>query len=409
MLFKESYARGACSALGQLGLVKFASEEIAAQAADAVSDNLPVEPVEPVAPEATAALAADLIELSNQLEGTAAQAAETAETAAAVSGEKMANRVQALRAKMSAMGSTNDPADPEQKNTQENAAQVTGEGQMDNAERPALFANVGVEGVGTQEASGEGAIGSEHERADQDSKAVDVPNSATDAIKGASLGALIRKIAMKGSTLNPADASQRNTPAQAASVTGEAERENAERPPGFANKGETGVGQSDMAAKIRASSIGTEEAHAAGNPVKQDGSNTAIQQIAKSAEHVEYLKSFEDVANKFASIMPASASDEEKVGAIQFMMGQGPDERVKIANLIKSAGEIPAALKEYQEKKKGNGKDDDKKNGDKKDKKDKKDEKDEKDEKGDDKEEMSEDKEAALRDVLVGLRKLASA
>jgi hypothetical protein len=401
MLFKESYARGVCSALGQLGLVKFANEEIAAQAADAVSDNLPVEPVEPVAPEATAELAADLIELSNQLEGTAVQAAETAETAAAVSGEKMANRVQALRHKLSGMGSTNDPADPSQKNTQQNAAGVTGEGQMDNAERPPLFANVGVDGVGTQEASGEGAIGSEHERADQDSKAVDVANSATDAIKGASLGALIRKIAMKGSVLDPADASQRNTPAQAASVTGEAERDNMERPPLFANKGEKGVGQSDMAAKIRASSVGTEEAHAAGNPLKQDGSNTAIQQIAKSAEHVEYLKNFEDVANKFASVMPVAASDEEKVSAIQFMMGQGPDERVKIANLIKAAGEIPAALKEYQEKKKkGNGKDDDKKNGD-----DKKDG----DKKDDDKEEMSEDKEAAIRDVLSGLRKLASA
>jgi len=400
MLFKQAYTRGVCDALAHLGLVKFANEEMAAQAVDAVADNLPVEPVEPVAADATAELAADLIELSNQLEGTAEQAAETAETAAAVTGDKMASRIANLRNKLSAIGSINDPNDPSQKNTQQNAAAVTGEGQKDNAERPEMYANVGEVGVGDQAASGEGAVGSEVERADQDYKARDQANSATEAIKGASLGSIIRKIAMKGSTLNPADTSQQNTPAQAATVTGEGERENTERPAQYANKGETGVGQSDMAAKIRASSVGTEQAHAAGNPVKQPGTNTAIQQIAKSAEHAEYLQTFETVAAKFAHVLPDTASDEQKIAAIQFMMGHGPDEREKVAACIKQAGDIPAALKEYQEKKE-KGDDSDRDNKDDKDDKDKKEKKDKEDNgKG-------EKKEAALNEILGGLRKLA--
>lgn len=394
MLFKQAYARGVCSALGQLGLVKFANEEMAAEAADAVADNLPVEPVEPVAPDATAELAADLIELSNQLEGTAEQAAETAETAAAVTGEKMAAKVIRLRRKLSAMGSTSDPDDPSQKNTEMNAAGVTGEGQMDAQARPPQYANVGEMGVGTQEDSGEGAIGTEMERADQDSKAVDKDNSAVDAIKGASLTNIIKKLATMGSTLDPGSAAQQNTPAQAATVTGEGQRENAERPPQYANKGEQGVGESDMAAKMRASATGTEQPNDAGNPAKQDGTNTAIQQIAKSAEHAEYLKNFEAVASKFAHVLPATASDAQKIGAIQFLMGQGPDERVKIASLIKRAGDIPEALKEYQKNKKDDGEEEGES---------------EEEEKSEKKEEMSEEKEAAVRDVLSGLRKLAAA
>lgn len=392
MLFKESYARGACRALGELGLVKFASEEEAAMAADQASESLPTNPVEePVAPDATGELAAELVELSQQLEGTAQQAAVTAETAAAVTGDKMASRVMRIRQKLSSMGATSDPNDPTQKNTPENAAGVTGEMERENQDRPPMFANVGEDGVGTQVDSGEGAIASETERPDQDAKAVDQSNSVTDAIKGASLVSLIRKVAANmGSTLDPADTTQRNTSAQAASVTGEAQRERKDRPDGFAL---TGVGNSAMAAKMRASAVGTEQDHSADNPVKKPGTNSPIEQIAKSAEHVAYLQNFEQVSSKFASFLPAEASDEQKIAAIQFMMGQGPDERVKIAGLIKAAGEIPAALKEYNDKKKGDGEE-------KEEKEDKKNK--EKDE------ETSTEKEAAIRGMLQGLHKLAS-
>ena len=81
-MLNKFYGRGVCGALRDTGLVKFANDEIATDAADAVSEAvLPEEMPEEVSPEATAALADNLMELSQALE-TGADSAEAAAVAA---------------------------------------------------------------------------------------------------------------------------------------------------------------------------------------------------------------------------------------------------------------------------------------------------------------------------------------
>ena len=422
-MFKSAYARGVCKGLHDVGLVKFANEGMAAASADAVGETLPEQPVEDVPQEATAELASDLIELSSQLEAAAGQAAETATSAAAVGGEgampggdmgampggdmgamadmggggmpPMGERVASLRAKISTMGSATDPDDMSQKNTPENAAQVTPEMEMENRERPPGYANVGEEGVGTQEDSGVGAVGHEEERVDQDYKAVDKDNSVIEAIKSGELQKLIRKVAQGGGAVDENDASQRNTPEQAAKVTPEGQRENTERPPEYAH---LGPGKSDMAAQMRASAVGSEQAHPKQSPVKDGGTNSPIQQIAKSAEFDEYMKRFESCAQKYASRLPDVFTDEQKVASIKFLLGQDPATQEKVAAELEKAAAMPEGLKNFLEAKgEGNGEKKEEKKDEKVEAKEKDDEK--KDEKKEDEKEASADVQSLLQNL----------
>lgn len=392
-MYKEAYARGVCRALHDVGLVKFANEELAAAAADQVAGGMPEEPIGAVPPETTAELAADLIDLSNQLESTAEQAAETATTASAVVAEKSAaQRLSKLRAKFSAEGSANDPYDPQQNNTMDNAATVTPEMQIENRERPVEYANKGEDGVGDQDASGKGGIGHEQERDDQDQKQVDKDNSAIEATaKAASLSRILRKIA-SGGIVDENDPSQRNTPEQAAAVTPEMQREHAERPTEYAH---LGPGKSEQTAKERAAAVGSEGAHPKQSPVKAPAANSPQEHIPgdKVAEFEEYKEAFAKVAMQYARLIPDTFEDGEKVATIQYMLAQAPDARSAIAEKL-AAGEVPEGLKEYVAKAKANGNGE---NGEKKEKKEKKEEK----------KENGEEKEASVESLLTNLRQLA--
>jgi hypothetical protein len=390
-MYKEAYARGVCRALHDVGLVKFANEELAAAAADQAAGGMPEEPIGAVPPETTAELAADLIDLSNQLESAAEQAAETATTASAVVAEKSAElRLRKLREKFSGMGSANDPDDSGQNNTMDNAATVTPEMQLENRARPVEYANKGEDGVGDQDASGKGGVGHEEERDDQDQKQVDKDNSATEATaKAASLSRILRKIA-SGGAVDENDPSQRNTPEQAAAVTPEMQRENAERPTEYAH---SGAGKSVQTAKERAAAIGSEGAHPKQSPVKEPAANSPQEHIPgdKVAEFEEYKAAFSKVAMQYARLLPDTFGDGEKVATIQYMLAQAPDARAAIAEKL-AAGEVPEGLKEYVAKAKENGEDDE--NGEKKEKK-------------EEKKENGEEKDASVESLLSNLRQLA--
>lgn len=410
-MFRKSYVRGVNKALMATGAVKYASEELAAEAADSVADVLPEQPVDEMAPENTAEIATTLVDLSNKLEEASQAAAGAAEgiaggemdgaegmdelppeaLAAAMSGgagdpaEKEAslkNAAAFLRNKLAnnPTGSTITGTKPEQQNTQplsENAESI-----MDLANRPEGYANVGEDGVGTQEASGVGASGEEQvvQGVGMGPVGKDGSNAATEATtKVSNLRNLIKKVAMgTGSTITGTKPEQKNTPEQAAQVTGEGAMEATERPVNYAVKGEDAVGQSDMAEKIRASAVGTESAHPGTmGPVGQPGSNTAIQQTAgtgatgKTAEDEEWLSRFKATSAKYAHVLPFWMDNNEKVAAVQYFMGLSPSEASSTAGYIQKTAEIPEALKEYVEKKKDGGKEK-KEDGDKKEKKDKK-------------------------------------
>ena len=373
-MFRVAYVRGVNQALIDTGAVKYASEELAAEAADAVAEALPEQPVGEVAPEDTAEIASALVELSNNLEEAATNAADAAEAVAGGPGASVAEGVEEkisadvsraaaiLRAKLAQnpTGSTITGDKPEQQNTEplsENA-----EAKMDLSNRPEEYANVGEDGVGNQEASGDGAVGSENvvQGKGMGPVAVDGTNSATDAIKGASVRDMIKNALNKramGTTITGTDPAQQNTQGQAAAISGEAKMEAAARPENYANKGEDGVGKSDEAAKERAAAVGKEEDHPGSmGPVGKDGTNTAIEQ-SKAAEEEAYMKQFKALSAKYAQVLPFWMDNNEKVAAIQYMMGIAPSDRDAIKSHIEKTAELPEALKEYVAKKKDNGDD----------------------------------------------------
>ena len=422
--------RGVCNAMREAGLIKFASDEMAMLADDKVAEAaLPEEIPEEMPPETTAGLAANLSELADSLAEGAAHAEEAAEAAAGAEGgaglpgaglpgaglegaglegaglegaglegaglggaggagmEVMGAAKEAqvkkasewLRGKLAAppsdTGSTITGHDPAQTNEQDNSANA--EATLDAMNRPGGkgYANVGVAGVGTQEASGKGVIGDEDKHPSPSGGmgpvAEDGSNSATEAVKSAHLLELIRKLAgMKtagGTTLMP------NAGTTADAATGEGKLDDANRPggTGYANKGVEGVGQSEEAKKERAAAIGKEQPHPGTmGPVGQSGTNTAIQQSKTSAEQT-YLDNFKYVAEKYAEFLPPRLEQHEKIAAVQYLMGQDPVTRDKIALHMSKTAEMPEGLKDYVEAK-GNG------NGEEKEEKEeKKDEKDE--------------------------------
>ena len=433
-MFRKAYVRGVNKALIDTGAVKYASEELAAEAADAVAETLPEQPTDEVAPEQTAELATTLVELSNQLgqasEGAAAAAEQVAggapEMAPEMGGapemglpemggapemggmeEEVASpedvaKSASLRAKMAAQvlryklgtGSTITGDKPHQANTEPLAE--TAEAMMDLSNRPEGYANVGEAGVGDQAAAGTGAIGDENvvQGIGMGPVGEDGTNSVTEAIKGASLRNLIKKVA-QGTTITGTDPGQQNTPEQAAQVTGEGAMEAAARPVSYAVSGEAGVGNSAEAAKERASAVGTEQAHPGTmGPVGKPGTNSAIQQIAngKTAEDEEWLKRFKATSAKYASVLPFWMDENAKVASIQYFMGLSPSEATSVASYIQKTAEIPEALKTYVEKKKGDSEEEE--------------DKDEKKGKKEDKEEGT--KEASLQagDIIQRLRRL---
>jgi len=380
-MLNRSYGRGVCDALRQAGLVKFANDEVAGEAADLVSDAvLPEEMPEEVAPETTAALAANLAELATALDESAGHAGAAAEEAAKAASTKNASAW--LRRKL-AEGSTITGTNPGQENTLVNSDQ--GEAVLDAMNRPGgdNYANVGVAGVGNQEASGEGAIGEEKEHpGTMGPVAVNQDNSAIDATKNAAAARLlnlVNKLA-EGSTITGTDPTQKNTLAIDGPNTGEGQLEAAKRPDAYALEG---VGNSPLQAKERAAQTGMEEPHP-GQEMHSGATDNSVITQAKSAAEREYLQAFQTVANKYASYLPPRLSDSEKIAAVKYLLSLDPISRDKVAMYMDKTAELPSGLAEYVEKEK----EDEDEDGDDEKKETKKEEK------------KEEEKEASVRDIL---------
>lgn len=387
-MLNKAYTRGVNDALRQAGIVKFANDELANEAADAVAEEtLPEEVPEEVPPETTAELAANLAELANALSASAdsaQQAAAIADDAAGKSASVRQKHAAAWLRKKLAEGAIITGNDPQQTNDQSNSADNAAA--VDAANRPGgeAYANVGVAGVGTQEASGEGAIASE-KPAEKSMGPVGTPgaNSAIDAVKNASLIELIRKLAESGSLYMPNAAPKADLSNDVAAL------EAANRPGGmgYANEGVTGVGNSAVAAAERASAVGTEQPHPGTmGPVGSSGTNSAIEQTAKSAAEKQYVANFQAVAAKYAQYLPPRLSRGEKIAAIRYLMSRDPLSRDKMALHMNKTAELPPGLAEYVEKEKEEGgesaseektegAEDEKKEDEKKDEGEKKDEK----------------------------------
>lgn len=364
-MFKVAYARGALQALIDTNVVKVANEEVADALSEVAGEGMPEEPVGEVSPDTTAALASNLVQLADALQTSADAASGAAE--AAVKG-----------------------ASSDDENTLGSAAGDSEEAAMEESARPEGYANVGVAGVGTQEASGEGAIGTERPNPPSNG-AEGAPNSATEAVKGAALRNLIRKLSQDGSLITGDKERQENDAPEAAQHSEEAKMENDARPEGYANVGEDGVGTQTQAGK---GTIGLEE---------QKGDVQGANSATKTSEEKMYMQAFQQVASKYARYLPKQLNDIEKVAAIQGLLAMEPSDRNRTANFMAKHAEMPAGLAAYVESKK-DGDGDEKKEDESKEHESKEEPKHEEDEK---KEESKEEKKAnGRRDLLQRLRNL---
>lgn len=402
-MIRKSYVRGVVKALSDTGVVKFASEELAAEAADSVAEQMPEQPVGEVEPELTTEIATVLVDLSNQLGEAASTAAQVAEVVAGGEGapaegamppeaampaaaspaegamppgvpeeEKAASIKQAAavflkKLAAGATGSTITGDKADQQNTQSQAAGETGEGAMDTQQRPVNFANVGEDGVGNQEASGDGAVGAEKkvDGVGMGNVGSEGTNSVTDAVKSAAALREHVKQAMGGTTITGNRPDQQNTASAAAAVTTEGAMEANMRPLGFASKGEAGVGQSDQQAAEVASAVGIESAHPGSmGHVGQQGTNSAIKQtpgqgaVGKTAaekENDEWVTRFKTTSAKYASAIPFWLTTNQKIATVQCFMGMSPNEANAAVSHMQKTAELPEGLKEYVAKNGGEG------------------------------------------------------
>ena len=317
-LFKQAYARGVMETLLSQGLIKCASLEEATKIADEVGAAFDVEPVNGRVPSSkVAALAAALI--------------EKAANSSLITGHKA-----------------------EQENTAANAAKHQAEAALDKAQRPAGYAVKGEKGVGKSdmEAPASAQVGEEkkhpHAPGVTDHKANTVNKVAT-------LSDLVRKIASggAGSLITGHDATQENTPSNAAQHNAEAALDQSIRPQGEYAKGEKGVGKTEL--DTAKGSVGHEEKHPKAPGTTGQGSNTAEAQSKTSA----YLARFEETANTYLSKLPATLGDNEKVAAIKTLMGLDEEEAssflVRVAEESKEEKEdrhpaLVGAKKEHEDK-----------------------------------------------------------
>lgn len=429
-MLNKAYVRGVNDALRAAGIVKFANDELANGAADLVAEQgLPEEAPEEIPPETTAELASNLSDLAQALQESADSAAQAADAAGGGAADMGAadmgaagmdpasmmgaagpaaeeakaasvkNAAAWLRQKLSATdtGSTITGTKTEQENKIDDSANA--EAEMDQQNRPGgkAYANQGVAGVGTQEASGKGAVGTEEERKEKMGPvAEDKSNSVTDAIKSASIIQLLKKLA-EGTTIDGKSPDQQNTLTDAAGVTGEGKMEAEKRPHDYANLGVAGVGESEMAEAMRQAAVGTETPHPGQEDHGGTDSNTIIDQSSKTSAEREYLKNFQAVANKYASYLPPRLSQVEKVSAVKYLMSQEPVMRDRIAMHMSKTAEMPAGLAAYMAKEKGEGEGKAHEEGEGKD------EKKEKEEKGEDKDG---EKKSSASSVLSRIRQL---
>jgi hypothetical protein len=352
-MFKRAYARGVNDELIRLGAIRYPSKTAADEVADAVGDHMPVEPAaEDVPAEVAGEIAATLVDAANQLVSSAGASAgvpegqelppemaqgmeEAAKQSAAADIDTRAHAAatdlmqKAAEHTKRALGSTIEGGDKGNTMMEAPAAET----KMENSNRPV---NKYVAGVGnTAYPVGKGNVGTEQSPAPE--APGESPSGTNSVIRqskmGSVLAGVLRKYAM-GSTIEGGD--KGNTPAEAASVTGEAALDNTLRPQG---KYVVGVGNTEMAPGTGV--VGSEQPHELAPGASAPGSNSVTEFSAsnKSGSYDPFLALFEVTAQKVAAHLPNNLSQDEKVAHIRQMMGYTDEEIVSHIGLLhKQAG-----------------------------------------------------------------------
>lgn len=347
-LFKHAFVRGINDELVRLGIARYPTKYAADEVADIVADQtLPEEPAaQAVSPETAADVAATLVDAANKLveetgmhqpdaTGQLMQSPEEEELKTSAAQDLDSRAYQQAEAVMikAAMGSTIEGGD--KGNTLGQAADVTGEAQLEAAQRPENYAHMGIAGVGDTETpfgrDPSSQVGREEPHPEEPATAPSGTNSVIEQSKTSQLRALIQKIAM-GSTIEGGD--KGNSLAQAGALTGEGKLELDRRPENYA----TGARGQGWGSVPNTAVIGTEMPHPQTPSQSISGSNSVIEASKLSSED-PYLALFKKTAEETAPHLPLNIGEDEKIAHIRRLMGLNDAERTEyIALLHKDAG-----------------------------------------------------------------------
>lgn len=328
-LFKRAFVRGLNAELMRQGVVHFPTKEAADHAADYVADNFCPDPINQGA-DITLKVAHTLC---TQLDAAGQHFCKAAgdkylpslnKVASATDPEELALQEawQLMQKAAAETGSIYEGGDAP--NDMPAASSENAEAALESSRRPENYANLGESGVGDMERKGEGAVGTEEKHPEAPKATDGGGNSATEHSKtGAdSLASIVRKVAEMGAMLEPGK--NKNDMPAAAAHNAEAALEQSRRPENYANKGEAGVGRSDMVPDA-VHQIGKEQPHPEAPAATASGKMNVPLEHTKSA----FDQLFELTARDVVGYLPENMSDTQKVAHIRANMGLETEKRAE--------------------------------------------------------------------------------
>lgn len=351
-LFKRAFVRGLNAELMRQGVVHFPSKEAADQAADHVADNYCPDPVKQ-GQDITLKTAHTLCE---QLHVAGEHFCKEAgnrylpslnKTASEVDPQKLAfHEAWEVMEKVAAdTGSIYEGGDA--KNDMPAGAEHSGESAQEQNRRPENYANLGEDGVGDLERKGQGSVGTEEKHPEKPKATDSESNSVQEYSKtGAqSLANIVRKVAGMGSLMDPGQ-DQNDMPA-AAKHQGEAAQEQNRRPENYANKGEDGVGRSDMVPGAE-HQVGKEQKHPEAPKATDSGKKNVPLEHTKSA----FDQLFELTARDVLGYLPQDMDENQKIAHIRANMGLETEKRAEYLHTMWSqlSPDNAAAIRDHYTK-----------------------------------------------------------
>lgn len=326
-LFKRAFVRGLNAELMRQGVVHFPSKEAADHAADYVADNFcpdPIQSGESITLKVAHTLCEQLNAAGDHLCKEAGDQYQPVlnKTAAEHDPAEYAlfDAWQVMEKVAAETGSLYEGGDSA--NDMPHGAQHNAEAALEAKRRPENYANLGEDGQGDLARKGEGSVGTEEMHPEAPGASDSGSNSVQEYSKMSSLANIVRKVAQEGMMTPGAD---KNDLPAAAAHNAAAAQELARRGENYANKGEAGVGRSDMVPSA-ADQVGTEQPHpeAPAAPMHAGKTNVPMEH-SKSA----FDQLFRDTAQDMLAYLPDGMDDTSKVAHLRANMGFETEKRAE--------------------------------------------------------------------------------
>lgn len=342
-LFKRAFVRGLNVELVRRGVAQYPSKEASDYAADFIADNSgmadPYTNPDQITEKVAEQLCTNLVEASQHLCKEAGNQyspvfTKTAQDTAPV--EVAGSDAWALMEKAAAeTGSLMEGGD----NTNDlPAATGNAEAALEQTQRPENYANLGEQGVGGYERKGEGNVGTEEAHPEKPKATEEGTNSPIENTnKHGSLADIVAKISKKAAdTGQLMDPGKETNDLPAATGNAEAALEQKNRPENYANKGEDGVGRSDMVPS-KDENVGREKKHPEAPTATDSGKTNAPLEHIQGSKNAAFEVLFKEASKDLVPYLPAEMEDEQKVAHVRTMLGMDTGQRASYLHDLYSA------------------------------------------------------------------------